>query len=176
LKALEKVRASIGKQDPMIHTYFTDTLLELLSITRPNTIEDLVNICSIPRDLAKIYGPLFIAEILNSKTSQSMESELSPTVRITYAFIKQNCSLDEIANSRSLTIGTIAQHVQQLIESDQEKECSYLISKELLRDMSKLYQRMPFALLKQYRAELGDGYEFAELRIALALIKKGVRA
>jgi ATP-dependent DNA helicase RecQ len=176
LKALEKVRASIGKQDPMIHTYFTDALLELLSGTRPNTIEDLVNICSIPKDLAKTYGPLFIAEILNSKTSQNMASELSPTVRITYAFIKQNCSLDEIANSRSLTIGTIAQHVQQLIESDHEKECSYLISKELLRDMSILYQRMPFALLKQYRAELGDGYEFAELRIALALIKKGVRA
>ncbi|MEY5130746.1 MAG: helicase RecQ [Bacteroidota bacterium] len=176
LKALEKIRATIGKQDPMIHTYFTDPLMELLSITRPNTIEDLVNICSIPKDLANNYGPVFIAEILNSKTSQNMDSELSPTVRITYAFIKQHCSLDEIANSRKLTIGTIAQHVQQLIESEHEKECAYLISKELLRDMSKLYQRMPFALLKQYRAELGDGYEFAELRIALALIKKGVRA
>jgi hypothetical protein len=101
LKALEKIRATIGKQDPMIHTYFTDPLMELLSITRPNTIEDLVNICSIPKDLANNYGPLFIAEILNSKTSQNMDSELSPTVRITYAFIKQHCSLDEIANSRT---------------------------------------------------------------------------
>jgi uncharacterized protein YpbB len=159
----------------MIHTYITDTLLELISVIRPTSIEDLVKICSLPREIAHTYGPLFIAEILNSKTSQITESELTPTVRITYAFIKQGSSLDEIAHARSLTIGTIAQHIQQLIESDYEKDCEYLVSKDLLRDMSLLYKRMPFALLKQYRAELGDGYEFAELRIALALIKKGIR-
>ncbi len=174
-KSLEKVRASIGKHDRMIHTYITDTLLELISVIRPTSIEDLVKICSLPREIAHTYGPLFIAEILNSKTSQITESELTPTVRITYAFIKQGSSLDEIAHARSLTIGTIAQHIQQLIESDYEKDCEYLVSKDLLRDMSLLYKRMPFALLKQYRAELGDGYEFAELRIALALIKKGIR-
>jgi len=41
--------------------------------------------------------------------------------------------------------------------------------------MYKISQKMPFVLLKQFRVELGDGYEFAELRIALALLKKGLR-
>jgi predicted transcriptional regulator len=176
LRALEKVRAGIGKHDIMIHTYFTDADLDLLSLSRPGTVEELQSLCGLTKDMADRYGPLFIAEILNSQAEHTDEISLSPTVRITHAFIKQGHEIDHIASSRSLTIGTIAQHVQQLIEAGFEKECEYLIPKDLLRDMSLMYHRMPFALLKQYRAELGDGYEFAELRIALALIKKGVRA
>lgn len=176
LRNLEKVRSGIGKYDVMIHTYFTDADLELLSLSRPKTVDELQSVCGVTKDIADQYGPLFIAEILNAQTEHTDEVSLSPTIRITQAFIKQGHDIDHIATSRSLTIGTIAQHVQQLIEAGYEKDCEYLIPKDLLRDMALIYHRMPYALLKQYRAELGDGYEFAELRIALALIKKGVRA
>ena len=176
LRALEKVRAGIGKHDIMIHTYFTDADLEMLSLSRPKTVEELQSLCGLTKDMAHHYGPLFIAEIMNAQAGHTEEVALSPTIRITHAFIKQGHDIDRIASSRSLTIGTIAQHVQQLIEAGFEKDCEHLISKDLLRDMTDIYQRMPYALLKQYRAELGDGYEFAELRIALALIKKGMRA
>lgn len=175
LRALEKVRAGIGKRDIMIHTYFTDADLELLSISRPTTLNELQSLCGLTKEMTNIYGPLFIAEIQNAQTIHMDETTLSPTVRVTYAFIKLGHSLDHIALSRSLTIGTIAQHVQQLIESGYEKECEYLIPMSLLKDMYTIYQKMPFALLKQFRVELGDGYEFAELRIALALLKKGLR-
>jgi ATP-dependent DNA helicase RecQ len=175
LRSLEKVRASIGHHDIMIHTFLTDAVLELLVEIRPKTITEFITICAIPSELAQQYGPLFIAEILKAQSAQEHDSELSPTVRITHAFVKQGYSLDEIASKRSLTIGTIAQHVQSIIETGLEQECTYLVSKELLSSMLGLYQQMPFGLLKQYRAQLGDGYEFAELRIALALIKKGVK-
>ncbi|MGA1434615.1 MAG: helix-turn-helix domain-containing protein, partial [Candidatus Kapaibacteriota bacterium] len=89
------------------------------------------------------------------------------------AFIQQGYSLFTIAESRKATIGTIAKHIEQLIQSGYHIECKHLVSKELMNDMQKLYKRMPYGLLKHFRAELGDGYEYAELRIALALIKHG---
>jgi len=175
LRSLEKVRAGIGKRDIMIHTYLTDADLELLSISKPTSLEDIQSLCGLPREMTNTYGPLLLAEIVKAKAIHNDETSLSPTVRITHAFVSNGHTLDHIASSRSLTIGTIAQHVQQLIESGYEKDCVYLIPSTLLKEMSSLYKRMPYALLKQFRAELGDGYEFAELRIALALIKKGIR-
>lgn len=171
LKTLKKTRSEFGKNDSMIHTYFSDNMLKLMMNARPTNVEELQSLCAIPKEIAQRYGAAFIASI-SAFNQVDDEVELSQTVKTTFAFIEQGYSLFRIAESRQATIGTIAKHIEQLIESGYQSECSTLVSQDLIEQMRVLYKRMPYGLLKHFRAELGDGYEYAELRIALALIKK----
>ena len=171
LKSLKKLRSEFGKNDSMIHSYFSDNMLQLMIHARPSNEEELQALCAVPKNIASLYGGAFIATI--SAFNEYADIELSQTIKTTLAFIQQGYSLFTIAESRKATIGTIAKHIEQLIQSGYHIECKHLVSKELMNDMQKLYKRMPYGLLKHFRAELGDGYEYAELRIALALIKHG---
>jgi uncharacterized protein YpbB len=171
LKTLKKIRSEFGKNDAMIHTFFSDSMLMLMIKARPSNEEELQSLCAIPKDIALKYGASFIAAI-SAFNQVDDEVELSQTVKTTLAFIERGYSLFRIAESRQATIGTIAKHIEQLIDSGYQSECVSLVPQDLLEQMRALYKRMPYGLLKHFRAELGDGYEYAELRIALALIKK----
>ena len=171
LKTLKKTRSEFGKNDALIHTFFSDPMLKLMMNARPSNEEELQSLCAIPKDIAQKYGATFIATIAAFNQVDD-EAELSQTVKTTLAFIEQGYSLFRIAETRRATIGTIAKHIEQLIESGYQSECMSMVPQDLLEQMRALYKRMPYGLLKHFRAELGDGYEYAELRIALALIKK----
>ena len=170
LKSLKKIRAEFGKHDTMIHSYFSDSMLRLMMDAQPKTEEDLVSLIGVPKNISEVYGGAFIATL--TAFNEYDDRDLSQTVKTTLAFIQQGYSLFQIADSRKATIGTISKHVEQLIECGYHADCMNLVPKDLLRDLSPLYKRMPYGLLKHFRAEIGDGYEYAELRIALALIKK----
>jgi len=173
-KRLKKLRSEFANTDSSIHTFFSDASLKLMMSARPSSSDELQSLCGIPGEMATMYGGSFIAEI-NSHAEQQEEQSLSPTVQTTLAFIRQGYSLHRIAESRHTTIGTIARHIEQLIINGYDEECISMVPKSLIEEMSPLYSKMPYALLKHYRSELGDGYEFAEIRIALALLKKGIK-
>jgi hypothetical protein len=79
-------------------------------------------------DIAKKQGDFILAcggsiEEIDIKESEAVqEKDKTPTKNITLKFIQEKKSLNEIAQLRSLTVGTIISHIEELCKTSQIKK------------------------------------------------------
>ena len=87
------------------------------------------------------------------------------TVRETFALIQQGKNIEEISNHRNLSLGTISQHIEKLVEQGETLNVDQFIAPEKRAKIEKLFSRLNADTLKPI-IEAGEGsvtYEEARL-------------
>jgi ATP-dependent DNA helicase PIF1 len=98
------------------------------------------------------------------------------TYQETLSLIKEGKSLQEIATTRSLTFGTICDHIEKLSVSKQltPEELNGLIPETFRQHLPKIsdtFKSVGFERLAPVYIELGELYSYDELKLARAVIK-----
>ncbi|MBM4152085.1 MAG: hypothetical protein FJ220_00995, partial [Kiritimatiellaceae bacterium] len=92
----------------------------------------------------------------------------------TLKLARQGFSMEEIAAQRGITVDTIAQHIEKLIDAGQGK---YLVLDQLMKParrmmIEELFRRAPQDSLKALQEASDHPVSYAELRIVRALMPK----
>ena len=176
LQSLQKVRTEIGQRAIEVHDYFTDNVLVMMSSMLPETTNEMAKLCNLPPEITKKYGNLFL---INLKSHMEDEKDqingMTQTILVTYKLAKNGLSLHDISQIRALSIGTIAHHIQVIIENGLFLEPSQFVSTPLLHAIKTYLLKFPYALLKEIKKEIGDSYDYAEIRIALCFARKEIK-
>lgn len=177
LKELQRIRSKILFTDSTAAEYFTDQALQMMANTLPTDLHTMSTRCGIPAQIAGLYGGLFLSaiEAFNGDQQEKATNDLSASLKGTLNLLQQGHTMQEVAEIRNLTAGTIANHIQDILEHGIQLNREKLVTDILFEKVSNYYKNNPNPLLKQVRAALGAEYDFAELRVALAFVKAGLK-
>ncbi len=117
-------------------------------------------ILSIISDYCDEYG--FKPEFYESKTKEKKPDTKAETL----ALFQQGLSLDEIAQKRNLTPGTIAGHIAHLI-AEGEVDIFQLMNKEKVDEIAAYFLNSESKSLSEAKEHFGDAFSFEELRFVL---------
>jgi uncharacterized protein YpbB len=87
-----------------------------------------------------------------------------PTTQITYEFWIEKNSIEEIANLRKLTVGTIYSHFTKLIQ-DKAVSINDIMPEDKIDKLSKAFYGYKEESLNALKEQVGDAYTWEELRI-----------
>ncbi|MFN6127749.1 MAG: DNA helicase RecQ [Planctomycetota bacterium] len=132
LRRLRKEISQAAGVPPYI--VFTDNVLLEMSASRPSSEENMLAINGIGAAKMQSYGPSFLEAIRDycdrtgttqdvvwrTKDSKPLNNavRLSGTKSITIPLLKQRRPLDEIAAQAGVTVGTVANHLTELIQTE----------------------------------------------------------
>lgn len=111
------------------------------------------------------------ASVKNEKKEKKV-----PTKEVTYGLYKEGKSVEEIAELRGLTSGTIEGHLCTYVLTGEIK-ASDLMDGEKMENILTVMRALGTTSSGEIKSKLGDEYEYGEIRIALAhhqAIEKGV--
>ena len=102
------------------------------------------------------------------------QSEKENTYDITYSYLKQHIPLEQIAEERGMTTGTIAGHLIKIKKDYPEANLShYKPAKSIVNKVEAVYQKTPrekvVSLKKIYEA-LGGKISYTDIKLSLAFI------
>ncbi len=107
-----------------------------------------------------------------NKENEAMPEKVS-TYEKTKLLILEKKSLQEMADQRGMTIGTIISHIEKLSEKGEDLDISYLRPKEAdLKKIKSAFAKSKDDKLTPVWKKLKGKYSFEELRIAKLFIKK----
>ncbi len=96
----------------------------------------------------------------------------SVTRQLTLAMFQQGLSIDEIAQNRNLSRGTILTHLAELLESGEALDMERLIRPERYDVIANALKEVGGELLKPVKERLGDEYSYDEIRLVRAATKR----
>ena len=175
------------------YVIFPDTSLQAMARLRPQTEKQFERIPGVgARKLAAFYT-IFTSEIHAFCEDHGLEMELgtvkppktkaaekppkekgssqpggSVTRQLTLAMFQQGLSIDEIAQNRNLSRGTILTHLAELLESGESLEIERLIRPERYNVIASALKEVGGELLKPVKEFLGDEYSYDEIRLVRA--------
>jgi ATP-dependent DNA helicase RecQ len=186
---LKRLRRELAEQENVPpYVIFSDATLLELSTYLPNSKEELNEISGFGAFKIEKYGESFLPAILDYCNIHNLSSKIaekkpkkqrvprktnnitSGTYTTTFELYKQSHSIEEIAKMRSLSVNTIQNHLANLVAMG-------TIEADELMDMSKIEpiieianaQKIPS--LKAIKEELGNGFSYFEIHIAIAYHK-----
>lgn len=186
---LRTLRREIAERESVPpYVIFSDATLMELSTYLPNTKEELNQISGFGAFKIEKYGEIFLTPITNyckihSLTSKIIEkkpkkkrepkknnAKTSGTFATTFELYKDGNNVEEIAKIRNLSINTIQNHLANFVAIGK-------IEADELMDMSKIEPIIEIAKaqsiqsLKAIKDELGEGFSYFEIHIAVAYYK-----
>lgn len=165
----------------------SDACLELLIQKLPSSKAEFATIPGISAKTLTSYSEAFLRTIqrflaqeeqgIKRNTTSSEErseatNQLPERLRATLDLVNQGLLLDEIASMRKLSVGTIAQHIQEGLEAGAEVHTDKIVSQGLLLAVRGILLSFRSAALKDVRARLDVDCDYATLRVAVALARK----
>ncbi len=189
LRALRKQLADEQGVPPYV--VFPDTSLQEMARQRPQTQRQFEQIPGVgARKLAAFYT-IFTSEIRAYCEDHGLEMELgtikppkakavettskentpsagSVTRQLTLALFQQGLSIDEIAQRRNMSRGTILTHLAELLESGEPLDMERLIRPERYDVIADALREVGGELLKPVKEFLGDEYAYDEIRLVRA--------
>jgi ATP-dependent DNA helicase RecQ len=192
LRTLRKQLADEQGVPPYV--VFPDTSLQAMARQRPQTERQFEQIPGVgARKLAAFYS-IFTSEIRAYCEEHGLEMELgtvkppkvkavettpkesntsslpgSVTRQLTLAMFQQGLSMDEIAQRRNMTRGTILTHLTELLESGEPLDMERLIRPERYDVIAGALREVGGELLKPVKEFLGDEYSYDEIRLVRAV-------
>ena len=110
--------------------------------------------------------------------TQKEKQEKLSTYERTKLLLEQEFSINEIAEKREMTKGTVVGHIEKLIELGQCPNIDYIkaaIKGERLKKIKKAFEKSGDTKLSPARNILGNSFSFDELRLArLFIAEKGL--
>ncbi|KFC18639.1 DNA helicase RecQ [Chryseobacterium sp. FH1] len=183
---LRTLRREIAERENVPpYVIFSDATLLELSTYLPNSKEELSQISGFGAFKIEKYGEIFLTPItdycnIHSLTSKIIEKKpkkkrepkktnpkTSGTFATTFELYKEGNNVEEIAKIRNLSINTIQNHLANFVATGK-------IEADELMDMSKIEPIIEIAKsqtipsLKAIKDELGEGFSYFEIRIAMA--------
>ncbi|UXX78192.1 DNA helicase RecQ [Reichenbachiella carrageenanivorans] len=173
LRALRKRLAEA--QGIAAYLVFSDATLQELSIHRPTTDDEILNISGIGQRKADQYGREFINEIITFIKEKTLEGEKikGATHLVTFELLKDGLEPKEIAKKRNLNIVTIFSHLATLYEQGQDIELSSYISKQ---EQNQIFEGIAKTGETEQLKPLFEHFEqkmpYDKLRLGLAIYKR----
>ena len=184
LRSLRKRLAD--KQSVPPYIVFADASLRQMAQQRPVTTETFATISGVGRRKLEQYGQTFIKEIqhfcqshnltpnntaVSAPTAETRRSstELTSTYITTHSLHKQGLSPSEIALERGLRLGTIIEHLDQLIAMGQDVDLNKLVSPERQVPIFEAIEKVGSHSLRTIRDELGETFDYNEIRLVRAV-------
>lgn len=177
---LKKLRKQIAQEEHVPpYIVFNDVTLQEIATRIPTTWSDLRGITGIGDFKLNKYGQRLLKIIgLFSQSSDSdtagegpvltPSAPLSDTCRFTYKLIQDKMAIEEIAEKRGLSAGTVVKHIVTLIEHGKKISIDQFLSKEKQGKIEHVLQRMSTGSLSQVKSRLGDNFSFDDIRLYIA--------
>jgi ATP-dependent DNA helicase RecQ len=189
-EALRAVRKDIAeKQEVPPFVIFGDRSLHEMAYYLPQDLATFGQLFGVGASKLESYGQVFLDCIIEQvKTfdltsvplpEQKTKKRKTPTVRTsatleeTKALIAEKYSIQEMADKRQLSAGTIIQHVEKLVHADTELDIQHL--KPAQEDMDKIsttFKKMGSTSLSPTFHALKKEYTYEELRLARLFLEK----
>lgn len=185
-QALRAVRRRVATENNIpSHTLLPDAVLRNIANLAPTTAEELLAIEGMGPGTMKKCGKQFLRTIADhrnqrslahaAKQSQEAMPGLPPTLRSTFALCVQGLGLEEIAEQRNLTIGTVSQQISELIDRGVRVDLNRLIPEKHQEQIRAAYKRIKRVDLKKLKALIDEDVSYAEIRIMIAVFEKEKR-
>ncbi|HPF95699.1 MAG TPA: RecQ family ATP-dependent DNA helicase [bacterium] len=187
LRALRKAIATEKNVPPYI--IFGDKTLQQMAQVYPQSPESMLKITGVGKEKFTQFGEAFIHVIqtfalendlveqpiytrITKPTVSKGKAKISDTIEETHRLFQQGLSLPEIASRRGLVIGTIAQHIEKLLETgvllklDNER---LGLTEKSAKDIFDAFDKVgKWALTPAYN-HLKEAYSYDEIRLARIL-------
>lgn len=189
LRSLRKEQAELENVPPYV--IFSDATLVEMAHYLPHTMEELNQISGLGEFKLEKYGETFLKVILDYCTIHDLSSKISEkkpkkqskakpkkakkistsgTQATTFQLYKENNSVEETAKLRNLAVTTIQSHLANFVASG-EIEASEFMELNKMEPILEIAKKKGIASLRAIKDELGDGYSYFEIHIALAHAK-----
>lgn len=186
LKILRREIAERENVPPYV--IFSDATLLELSTYLPNSKEELNQISGFGAFKIEKYGEIFLPIILEYCKSNNLSSKINEkkqkrknvakstnkyeagTFTTTFQMFKAGNSIEEIASIRNLTINTIQNHLVNFVTFGTIKP-SELMDTSKIEPIIEITKTQSIQSLKAIKEELGEGFSYFEIHIAIAYYK-----
>ena len=181
-------REQAEKENVPPYVIFSDATLLELSTYLPNSKEQLNQISGFGAFKIEKYGEIFLPTIseyckahnLSSKINEkkpkrrpvtkSVNKYEAGTFTTTFQMFKAGNSIEEIASIRNLTINTIQNHLVNFVTVGTVKP-SELMDTSKIEPIIEIAKTQSMQSLKAIKEELGEGFSYFEIHIAVAYYK-----
>ncbi|TDX82575.1 DNA helicase RecQ [Epilithonimonas xixisoli] len=186
---LRTLRREIAERENVPpYVIFSDATLMELSAYLPNSKEELNEISGFGAFKIEKYGEIFLPAIIEFCKNHNLRSKISEkkpkkqrepkkatkttsgTFATTFEMYKQNFSVEEIAKMRSLSVNTIQNHLANFVATG-KIEASELMDMSKIEPIIEIAEAQKIPSLKAIKDELGDGFSYFEIHIAIAYHK-----
>ncbi len=174
LRSLRKQVADAQGLAP--YMVFADSSLKMMAQVQPQTLDEFSKISGVGSHKLAQYGEKFVAEI-KEYTQQQMQSNAiaqktaafpSDSKLLTLQLHRQGLTAEEIAQKRNLSLGTISNHLAELIAMNQPVDLDLLVIPVRQQFISKAIQTVGAASLRTISEHLGDSYTYDEIKLVRA--------
>jgi ATP-dependent DNA helicase RecQ len=170
---------------------FGDKTLHEIAYYYPQTEESFSKIFGVGKEKLKHFGPIFMNIVRSHCEMNSIEPKevpgrassglksakkigISDTHNETKKYITQKMSLEDIAQTRGLTQGTIIQHIAKIIEDDAQLDISHMRPPEADYEViKKAFRDLDVFMLKPIFEHLDGKYSYDYLRLVRMFINQG---
>ncbi len=181
---LRQLRKRIaGEENVPPYIIFPDTTLNEMATYLPVTWDTLGRMTGVGEKKLKQYGPRFLRVIvgycqefniepakLPSRTPKKKRQKRSKSEYDTLNLLQQGHSIEEVAEIRDLSRGTIYAHIEQLILKGEAIILDRFIPSKRQRAIHKTIRKVGIDYLKPIKEKLGDDYSYEEIRLVRAKI------
>ncbi|MCH8555120.1 MAG: DNA helicase RecQ [Schleiferiaceae bacterium] len=168
MKAKRKEVAA--SEDVPAYVVFSDKTLEELLVVKPITLEAWETITGISQFKAEKYAHHFIDII---KRYRPKPRSGPGTHMETLRYFKEGKTIEEIAQLRELSIGTIIVHLERCINEGESVDLTALVKESLLADVLLACEvTQQKAQLRPLFDTLEEKYSYDELRLAMIQLKR----
>ncbi|MBN3958331.1 DNA helicase RecQ [Nostoc sp. NMS8] len=174
LRSLRKQLADEQAVPPYV--VFQDSTLKLMAQQQPTTITEFGKLSGVGSHKLSQYGDKFLTEIRAYRQEKGLldppQVNFTPSISLpsdteifTFQLHKQGLSVDEIAKKRNIRPTTIIRHLADLIEKNQSVDLNQLVSLEHQQKIWQVLEVLGDISLTPIREQLGESYNFDEIRL-----------
>lgn len=177
LKRLRKTLADRKNLPPYI--IFSDTSLEQMASNLPGTHQEFLDITGVGENKLIKYGDAFLAEIADHITGKPVQSpnlprdvqgRLSATQQETLDLYRQGLTIQQIANTRNLSAGTIITHIEKLILAGEIDSIDEWVDVHKQQAIRKAISDVGTEYLSPIKEKLGDDCMYNEIKLVRAAL------
>ena len=186
---LKRLRREMAEQENVPpYVIFSDASLMEMANYLPHTKEELIQISGFGAFKIEKYGERFLeiivdyaninnlsSKISEKKTKKKREpkktgSSTSGTFTTTFDLYKAGNNLEDIAKIRNLSVNTIQNHFANFVANG-KIEAGELMDMSKIEPIINIAKTQTIPSLKAIKEELGDGFSYFEIHIAIAYYK-----
>ncbi len=157
------------------HVIFNDATLKALSKSKPTSTEHLTDISGIGEHKQKVYGQIFVDEILNFMKEKDAAGEKikGATYEITYAYYRDGLSIEQIALKRNLKTGTVTSHLLKQYESGKDVDILRIMTQKEFDRIVEAYAELsrPETVRPVYE-KLNEEIDYSKIQFVMLYLKK----
>ena len=164
---LRKLRKQIADRNSLApYMIFADSSLKLMAQLRPKNITEFASLSGVNEHKAEQYGDRFISEILEfGEQHQLPVSMPSKSQMATLQLHQQGLDVADIAQQRGFAIGTVNNHLSELLEMNQPVALNKLVAAKKQRAIIKVIEEVGDLSLKTIKDNLEYDYSYEEIRL-----------